>query len=63
MSTADDQDEYYKELIPLVDTVKTRPEVFATGDYGVRDSALVAEKFVFDYGTNMRPCLEICSNL
>lgn len=63
MSTADDQDEYFKELIPLVNTVKTRPEVFATGDYGVRDSALVAEKFVFDHGTNMRPCLEFCTNL
>jgi U3 small nucleolar RNA-associated protein MPP10 len=63
MSAADDQDEYYKELIPLVNTVKTRPEVFATGDYGVRDSALVAEKFVFDYGMNMRPCLEFCSDL
>ena len=54
MPAADDDDEHYKELIPLVDSVKTRPEVFATGDYGVRDSALLAEKFVFDHGANTR---------
>jgi hypothetical protein len=56
MSTADDDGKYFKELVPLVDSVKARPEVFATGDYGVRDSALLAEKFVFDHGTSTRPC-------
>lgn len=54
MSGADDDGKYFKELIPLVASVNARPETFATGDYGVRDSALLAEKFVFDHGTNPR---------
>lgn len=40
--------EGYPELLPLVQSVNDHPEALATGDYGIRDSALQAEKFIFD---------------
>lgn len=43
-------EEYHAELKPLVESVRDHPEALATGDYGIRDSALQAEKFVFDHG-------------
>lgn len=46
-------EEYHAELKPLVESVRDHPEALATGDYGIRDSALQAEKFVFDHGKYM----------
>lgn len=46
-------DEYHAETRPLVDSVRDHPEALATGDYGIRDSALQAEKFVFDHGKHI----------
>ncbi|KAF8317444.1 Mpp10 protein [Clavulina sp. PMI_390] len=42
-------EDYYPDLIPLVESVRERSEGLATGDYQIRDSALRAEKFAFDH--------------
>lgn len=42
--------ETYSELRPLVESVRDHPELFWSGDEGIRESALHATKFVFDKG-------------
>lgn len=45
--------ETYDELRPFVESVRDHPELFWSGDEGIRESALHATKFVFDKGARI----------